>query len=120
MENHITPGPYKVCYRDDEWHMSMSVIVPEKSPMVEQNICRLSDDKNKNDVIAIVLHQIPPYSGRSIEEAEANELLFAASWEMLEALECAYKYMVHSVPQAVEIIEKMESAICKAKGISIR
>lgn len=128
-----TPGPWKVCHKDDIDFKCMSVIVPESSSMTVGNNGRLMDDKNKSDVIAIVLHQMYPLVGDDIDvdEAKANGCLISAAPEMLEALERARRFIINGVKfgyiylpnkelndSANETLPWIEKAISKAKGKS--
>jgi hypothetical protein len=132
-EKKYTPSPWKLCYKDDDHSMCMSVIVPASSKMKVENDRRLCDDPNRMDVIAVVFHQLPPFAGMMIDDSgmdvdievsDANANLIAAAPELLEALEdmlSGWRYIRRNHGDLYGVgwdraEEKAKAAIAKAKG----
>ena len=87
MSRH-TPGPWEMVHRDDQSFMSMTVIAQKGRMGNTANVCRLFDDPNAEDVIAVVYHQLDPLAGQGceIEEAFGNAKLISLAPKLLDAL----------------------------------
>lgn len=115
-----TPGPWEIVYRDDDHCMSMTVIAKKNSMGKTSNICRLSDDKNQGNVIAITYHQILPWAGQEAfnnDQSEANDRLIAAAPEMYEALKTVDSFLCWGISDSIDAMKDIViDAIKKAEG----
>lgn len=114
-----TPGPWEIVYRDDDHCMTMTVIAPAGSMGKSSNICRLSDDKNQANVIAITWHQITPWAGQEAfnnDESDANDNLIAAAPDLLEVILAIKNWDIenYKLDIPLEIRKQMQAAIDKA------
>lgn len=79
-----TPGPWYVRYCDDDAFMCMTAI--SAVPVPERNV-DLYDERDPEQMVAIVYHQHPPFvRPEDVEGAEANARLIAAAPELLAEL----------------------------------
>ena len=80
-----TPGPWFVRYCDDGDFMCMTAI--SATPVPGKNVDRYAD-RDPNQMVAIVYHQIEPMvHPDECDAADANARLIAASPDLLEAHE---------------------------------
>jgi hypothetical protein len=87
---HTKGERWEVVRRDDEMHMSMSVIAPKGLMGSLDSTKLLSKDPNRDKIVAIVFHQCYPFvnNSKSLKFEDKNEIerLIAAAPEMLDLL----------------------------------
>lgn len=91
---HTNDKRWEVVRRDDEMHMSMSVIAPKGLMGSLDSTELLSEDPNRDKIVAIVFHQCYPFvnNSKSLKFEDKNEIerLIAAAPEMLDLLISAF------------------------------
>ena len=83
-----TPAPWEIIHRDDDYSMCMTVICQKGLMGSPDNDMWLSDDPNRDKVIAMTLHQMNPTVGEDydIDIIEGNTNLMSKAPEMYELL----------------------------------
>lgn len=120
---HTKGERWEVVRRDDEMHMSMSVIAPKGLMGSLDSTELLSEDPNRDKIVAIVFHQCYPFVNNSkflkFEDKNEIERLVAAAPEMFDLLISAFCLLAfHSNRTEAESIwlEEANAIIKRIKG----